>query len=102
MVNPSERMDYFRNQGLEVERGFDEPGTVYDRHYHERTVLYTVSGDLVLTLCNTEPPTVVDLKPGVEFVIDSKVEHSAVVDNDGWGYVAAWDPEEAKVYEGTH
>lgn len=98
MINPRERIHHYHSIGLEVERGFDQADKHYERHSHERTILYTRSGNLVLTLFDTVPPRVVDLVPGDEFVIESGVEHEAVVGENGWGYVAAWDPAEANQF----
>lgn len=92
-------MDAYRRHRLECAQGKDAPGTVYERHAHERTILYTISGKLILTLFDCEPPRVVELVPGSEFVISGGVEHSAVVGNEGWKWLAAWDPEEAKQYD---
>lgn len=102
MVNPRERLHHYRSKGLEAEQGFEQPGVEYPRHSHEQTTLYTVSGKLILTLYDSVPPTVVELRPGSEYVIGERVEHSAVVGETGWGYVAAWDPEKAKEFADTH
>lgn len=102
MVNGAERLKHYKSQGLVTEEGFDKPGVIYTRHFHERTVLFTISGELTITLYDNNKSRVVVLKPGDEYVVGERQEHSAVTGKDGWGYIAAWDEEEAKKYEGTH
>ncbi len=96
MIDARERIHFYRGQGLEYEQGFDKPGTAYPRHKHERTTLYTVAGSLTVERPELETITLV---PGSEFVIETGQEHSAVVGETGWKYVAAWDPAEAQQFE---
>ncbi|MEK7471775.1 MAG: hypothetical protein AAB624_00855 [Patescibacteria group bacterium] len=102
MVNQIEFIGRHEANGMKTEQGFEKPGVKYSRYAHEKTALYTTSGKLTLTLYNSVPPEVVELRPGSEVVIEEGVDHSAVVGETGWGYVAAWDPEAAKKYKGAH
>lgn len=87
----------YQQRGLATESGFDEPGTVYAPHRHEKTLLYTVSGSLAIKL---DGGKVQNLDPHQEFTVGSGQLHEAVVGAEGWEYVAAFNAEEAKQY--TH
>lgn len=87
----------YRGRGLVVERGKDEPATVYEPHKHEKTHLFTVSGSIDIKLGDKPAQTI---SPFQEIVVGSNVVHEAVVGPDGWEYIAAWDEKEAQSF--TH
>lgn len=81
----------YRDQGLEIEYGFDKPGIVYEPHRHEKTWLYTLDGSLLIRLDEGEWQL---LTPGTEFIVGEQQLHEARVGDKGWEYIAAWEPEE--------
>ncbi len=89
-------ISHYESLGLSVETGFDQPGTVYDSHGHERTILYTLDGSLVL---KREGRSTSRLLPGVQAVVETGQIHSAVVGENGWEYIAASDASEAALFE---
>lgn len=99
MIDARKQQHIYRTQGLEWENGFDQPGTVYERHAHEETRLYTVAGSLTITLFGNDGVQRHELSPGTEFVVPDGQEHEAIVGDAGWKYVAAWDPSEAAKYK---
>ena len=80
----------YKNQGLETEYGFDNPGKVYELHRHEKTYLYTLSGSLELKLDDNDW---MELESDTEAIIDENQLHEAKVGPKGWEYVAAWEPD---------
>jgi quercetin dioxygenase-like cupin family protein len=96
-VNIDQVEQKYKDRGLEVEHGRDEPGKIYPPHRHEETFLYTVSGSVKVKVDNKDWNT---LKSGTEFTIGKDQLHEAVVSADGWEYIAAWNSEEAKEF--TH
>lgn len=86
----------YKTKGLEVEHGQGEPNTIYEPHRHEKTYLYTLAGSIKIRLDEGEWITAL---PGQEFVIEDGQLHEAIVGSEGWGYVAAWDEEQAQKYE---
>src|SRR5581483_5152828 len=85
----------YRQRGLEVESGFDKPGTIYEPHKHEKTYLYTVSGSISIKLDGGEAQ---DVQPHQEFIVGGNQLHEAVVGEQGWRYVAAYSADEAAQY----
>ena len=86
----------YKSKGHEVEYGKDDPGTKYEPHRHEQTFLHTLSGSLKIKL---EDSDWIELKPSQEFIVGAGELHEAIVGENGWEYVAAWNEEEAKKYE---
>jgi quercetin dioxygenase-like cupin family protein len=95
-MNREEVEKNYKSKGLDVEYGKDDPGTKYKPHRHEQTFLYTLSGSLKIKL---EDDNWVEVRPYQEFIVDAGKLHEAVVGENGWEYVAAWNEEEAKKYE---
>jgi quercetin dioxygenase-like cupin family protein len=85
----------YQERGLVAEYVHDKPGTIYEPHSHEATILFTLSGEVVFTLEDLDP---VMLQTGREFSVGSGRLHEAVVGSQGWEYIAAWDPIEAEQY----
>mgnify|MGYP001601369078 FL=1 len=81
----------YKAQGLTTEYGYDVPGKVYEPHRHERTVLFTLAGSIRVKI---ENEVWKELHPGSEFVIGNEALHEGIVGNEGWEYIAAWNPEE--------
>jgi quercetin dioxygenase-like cupin family protein len=73
----------------------DKAGTVYKPHRHEKTYLYTLGGSLKIRVENNDW---IELKPHQEFIIDDGELHEAIVGENGWEYVAAWDKEMTTEY----
>ena len=82
--------DKYKNLGLDTEYGFDEPNKIYEPHRHEKTYLFTLSGNLLLRLDESDWQ---DLKQGSEAVIGDNQLHEAKVCSEGWEYVAGWHHE---------
>lgn len=82
--------------GLTVEEGFDEAGKVYERHKHETTYLWTAVGSIEIKIGDGDWEL---YEIGSECVIRGGEYHEAKVGKEGWGYIAGWNPEEAKKYE---
>lgn len=89
----------YKSMGLDTEYGQDKPGTVYKPHKHEQTYLYTLSGSLKIRTDSGDWRTI---STGQEFIIESGQLHEAIVGEDGWEYVAAWDEEESKTFADDH
>lgn len=87
----------YKNAGLVTEYVRDDPGKVYRSHRHEKTYLSTISGSASI---KTELPDSREvLRPGEDFIVGTIEYHKAVVGGNGWEYVAAWGPEEAKDFK---
>jgi quercetin dioxygenase-like cupin family protein len=85
----------YRDMGLEYKHVSDEPGKVYKPHRHGQAYLYSLSGSIKLKLDDGDWQSI---EPGREVIIKRHQLHEAVVGPDGWEYIFAWHPEEAKEY----
>lgn len=94
-MNRKEAEKKYKSKGLEVEYGKDSPGTKYEPHRHEQTYLYTLSGSLKIKVEDNW----LEIEPHQEFIVGDGKLHEAIVGENGWEYVAAWNEEEAKKYE---
>lgn len=95
-MNQEQIENRYRERGLEVEHGRDEPGKVYEPHTHEQTFAYTLGGSIKVRIDNQEWR---ELRAGQEVEIGSNQLHEGVVGHEGWEYVVAWNAEEAKQYK---
>jgi len=85
----------YQKRGLCVEYVSDPPGKLYPAHEHHETRIYTLAGWAGIQL---EGGTWRTVEAGEEVVIPKDVMHQAEVGQDGWEYVAAWDPQQAVMY----
>jgi uncharacterized protein YaiE (UPF0345 family) len=80
----------FQAMGLAAEVGYDEPGTRYELESHKRNILYTVGGSISIRFDDRDQW--VETIPGTELVVGENQQHEAIVGEQGWSYVAAWNP----------
>ena len=85
--------DKYKSMGLVALRQSDKPGLVYEAHRHAEVHLYTIKGSAKIKL---EDQDWQNLEPGQEFIIGDNQLHEAVVGPEGWEYIFASSPEEAK------
>lgn len=85
--------DNYKSQDLVVFHQSDKPGFVYQPHRHGEVRLYTIKGSSKIKLDGKDWH---DIEPGREFIIHDNQLHEAVVGPEGWEYIFASTPEEAK------
>lgn len=85
----------YKNIGLATKHVIDEPGKVYEAHRHGKVFLYSLKGLVKIKLDSKDWRTI---SPDQELIINRNQLHEAVVGPDGWEYIFAWDPQEAKKY----
>ena len=95
-MNRAEVEHNYKARNLDIEYCNDEPGKIYEPHRHEQTYLYTLSGLVKIKVDDSDWQT---LEPGQEFIVGTNQLHEAEVGSEGWEYVAAWDPKEAKKFK---
>lgn len=82
----------YKEAGLTTEYVIDDPGKVYKPHRHEKTYLSTIGGSVTIKTERIDSWEII--RPGEDFIIGTNEYHEAVVGDNGWEYVAAWDPKE--------
>ena len=85
--------DSYKGMGLVALRQSDKPGLVYEPHRHAEVRLYTIRGSAKMKLDDQEWQ---NTEPGQEIIIHDNQLHEAVVGPEGWEYIYASSPEEAK------
>ncbi len=83
----------YKSLGLVALRQSDKPGFVYEPHRHGEVRLYTVKGSASIKLDDGDWRTT---SPGQEIIIHDGQLHEAVAGPEGWEYIFASSPEEAK------
>ncbi len=73
-----------QREGLHVEIEEDEPGTIYDPHAHDETILAIVEGSMKLLVGDAT----FHLRKGDRFTVPANAPHSAIVGSKGCVYAA--------------